>query len=44
MRKIAEELEFMNVRAIKVCAKIEIGREGNSKYPCFCVTVHQIPP
>jgi hypothetical protein len=44
MRKIAEKLEFMNVRAVKVCAKTEIDREGGLKNSCFCVTVYQIPP
>jgi len=37
MWKFAEKLEFMKVRAVKVCVKAEIGRISGHK-PCFEAT------
>jgi hypothetical protein len=44
MLKIAEKLKFTKVRAVKVSTKTDIGRGTSLKNPCFCATVHQIPP
>jgi len=44
MFRFTEKLEGVKMRAVKVCAKTEIGREGSLKNPCFCATVQQIPP
>jgi len=33
MRKIAEKLEFMNSRAVKICVKVGIGRKVRHKKP-----------
>jgi hypothetical protein len=35
MPRIAEKLEFMKVRAVKVCAKAGIGKKAGHKKPCF---------
>jgi hypothetical protein len=35
MPRIAEKLESMKVRAVKVCAKAEIGRKAGHKKTCF---------
>jgi hypothetical protein len=37
MPRIAEKLEFMKARAVKVCAKRGIGRKAGLKNPCFRV-------
>jgi hypothetical protein len=35
MCKVAEELEFMMMRAVKVCPKAGIGRSPGHKNPCL---------
>jgi len=35
MTKISEKLEFMNMRAVKVCTKAATGRSPGHKNPCF---------
>jgi hypothetical protein len=35
MKRIAEKLEFMTGRAVKVCTKACIGRKTGHKKPCF---------
>jgi hypothetical protein len=35
MIRIAEKLEFMTERAVKVCTKACIGRKTGHKKPCF---------
>ena len=35
MPRIAEKLELVKVRAVKVCAKVGIGRKAGHKKPCF---------
>lgn len=39
-----EKLELVKIREVKVYTRTEIGRVTSLKNPCFCVTVHQIPP
>jgi hypothetical protein len=39
-----EKLEVVKMRAVKVYTRTKIGRVTSLKNPCFCVTVHQIPP
>jgi hypothetical protein len=35
MIRIAEKLGFMKVRAVAVCAKVDIGRKAGHKKACF---------
>ncbi len=42
MTKIAEKLEFMRGRAVKVCAKAGVGRSQGHKKTCFCVNFQKI--
>jgi hypothetical protein len=41
MREIAEKLEFMNARAVKVCTKKVTGRSPGHKNLCCCATLEQ---
>ena len=44
MPRIAEKLESKKVRAVKVCAKAEIGRKSRHKEPRFRANVQQKLP
>jgi hypothetical protein len=35
MCEVAEKLEFMMMRAVKVCPKAGVGRRPGHKNPCF---------
>jgi len=35
MCEVAEKLEFMKMRAVKVCPKAGVGRSPGHKNPCF---------
>jgi hypothetical protein len=41
---IAQKLEVVKMRSVKVYAGREIGTVTSLKNSCFCVNVHQIPP
>jgi len=41
MPRIAEKLEFIKGRAVKVCAKARIGRKGDYQKPCSSRYIHK---
>jgi len=44
MLRIAEKLEFMTGRAVKVCKKACIGRKTGHKKPCFPAIFQKTAP
>jgi len=41
MIRIAEKVGFMKMRAVAVCAKIDISRKVGHKEPCICTNFQQ---
>jgi len=41
MQRIAEKLEFMKGRVVKVCTKAVIGRKAGHQKPCYYRNFHK---